>query len=675
MGARKLIWTIPLAVALLALAVGIYVERHIAVIQQENLREELQTLRDANVSAVKDWLDAQRRAAAQAADEPQIKNAVLQLLDAVQGVDSSENIHQLPQQTALRSALNNTLDYWEAETYYLVASDLIISSQNSSLIGNPIKAATRKAVAQVFAGKTQIQLPQVFQSDRLRQTRTLMWVVTPVRNQKKKVVAALAFQLDPRKSFTRILTRARLGKSGETYAFNDAGTMVSLRRFDEQLRTLGLLKGDQEALLNIDIRVPNSKNRAFTRAAADALAGHTSSNVEGYLDYRGVAVVGAWAWLPDYKLGVTTEIDVDEATQSLAAIQNATRIVVGSLFALCLLIGLGTQAVSKLQRKAEKAAKLGQYTLQKKLGEGGMGAVYRAEHALLRRPTAVKVIRGEGISSQAKQRFEREVQTTAQLCNPNTIAIYDYGHTSSGVFYYAMEYLDGLDLDHVVKQTGPLPEERVIHILLQALGSLAEAHDYGLVHRDIKPANLMLCERGGVSDVLKVLDFGLVKRLNDKQDAGLTMAESLTGTPHYMAPEAITSAEEIDQRSDIYSLGAVAYYLVTGTLLFQGETLMSVLTAHMSDVPPAMSSRTDASISPLFESFIKRCLEKIPNDRPVSARACIKELEILRRQSEKTWTQVQAHSWWVHHREEQPANTSTTLSSLPTMSISLGNRT
>ena len=210
-----------------------------------------------------------------------------------------------------------------------------------------------------------------------------------------------------------------------------------------------------------------------------------------------------------------------------------------------------------------------------------MGAVYRARHAFLRRPTAIKLIRSDRVGQEALARFEREVQLTGQLTHPNTIAIYDYGRTPEGIFYYAMEYLPGLPLDQVISADGAQPESRVVHLVKQICSSLAEAHRMGLVHRDVKPANTMLCERGGNYDVVKVLDFGLVKELRSESEAGVTGMGLVVGTPLYMAPESAAGAEHTGPASDVYAVGAIAYALLTGHQVFTGNSGVEIISHHL----------------------------------------------------------------------------------------------
>ena len=249
-----------------------------------------------------------------------------------------------------------------------------------------------------------------------------------------------------------------------------------------------------------------------------------------------------------------------------------------------------------------------------------MGVVYRAHHAMLRRPTAVKLLRPEKTNERSIARFEREVQLTSQLTHPNTITIYDYGRTAEGIFYYAMEYLDGIDLQALVDRHGPQPEGRVIHVLAQVCGSLAEAHGIGLIHRDIKPSNIILTRRGGMFDFAKLVDFGLAKAIDVGRVGALTPADSIVGTPLYMAPEAIRNPDQADARSDVYAVGAVGYFLVAGRPIFAGRSVADILLQHVSAVPEPPSAVRGSTVSAELESLLLRCLAKQPEDRPQSAR-------------------------------------------------------
>jgi serine/threonine protein kinase len=281
-----------------------------------------------------------------------------------------------------------------------------------------------------------------------------------------------------------------------------------------------------------------------------------------------------------------------------------------------------------------------------------MGIVYKGQHAMLRRPTAIKMLDVDKVNEASMQRFEREVQITSQLNHPNTVAIYDFGRTPEGVFYYAMEYLDGIDLQSLVERYGPQPVPRVIRILLQVCGSLYEAHSSGLVHRDIKPANIMLNRRGGEPDVVKVLDFGLVKALDDEKSAGSTQQGSLTGTPLYMSPESIQMPGSVDARSDIYAVGAVGYFLVTGLPVFDAENVVDLCQKHVATPATPPSERSGKAIPGPLESALLSCLEKSRAKRPQTARDLAALIARCPEASE--WSIEDADAWWGRHERGQP---------------------
>jgi eukaryotic-like serine/threonine-protein kinase len=315
--------------------------------------------------------------------------------------------------------------------------------------------------------------------------------------------------------------------------------------------------------------------------------------------------------------------------------------------------GIAVYGSFKLGTAREEAAvarrqlrDLGRYRLTKLLGAGAMGEVYLAEHTLLRRPCAVKLIRPDPTGGEKQAaRFEREVQATAALTHPNTVEIYDYGRAEDGTFYYAMEYLPGWPLDRLVARHGPVPPARAVHLLRQVCGALREAHAAGLVHRDVKPANVMVCTRGGVPDVVKLLDFGLV-RAADPGSGRLTVDGSVAGTPDYMSPEQAEGGAELDGRSDLYNLGGVAYFLLTGRPPFQKATALQLLFAHARD-PADPPSAVRPGVPADLDRVVLRCLEK---DRERRYRdAAELDAALAACTAAGAWTAAEAAEWWHRH--------------------------
>ena len=312
------------------------------------------------------------------------------------------------------------------------------------------------------------------------------------------------------------------------------------------------------------------------------------------------------------------------------------------------------RVIHGLGRQVADAKSLGAYHLVEMLGQGGMGEVWRAEHQSLIRPAAVKLLRREVTSlmshdelDQMNLRFQREVQATALLTSPHTVAVYDFGQTSDGTLYYVMEMLNGLDAETLVRRYGPQPAERVIYLLRQACESLAEAHHRDLIHRDVKPANVYLCAIGMKVDFVKMLDFGLVRDLNS--NLSLTNEGAVSGTPAYLAPES-AAQNKFDARSDIYALGCVAYWLLTGTLVFDGATAAAVMAAHIRDQPAPPSQRTELPIPAELEKLVLECLAKDPAHRPQSAEKLRRRLDAIT--VTMPWTQQRAAAWWGTHQPD-----------------------
>ncbi|HEX5133038.1 MAG TPA: serine/threonine-protein kinase [Candidatus Krumholzibacteria bacterium] len=333
---------------------------------------------------------------------------------------------------------------------------------------------------------------------------------------------------------------------------------------------------------------------------------------------------------------------------------------VGSAFAVGFAY-VGARVVYGLGREVARARALGSYQLEEQLGAGGMGEVWRARHRLLARPAAIKLIRpslagstSAVVSEEARRRFEREAQAIAGLRSPHTVHLFDFGIADDGAFYYAMELLEGLDADALVRRFGPIPAERAVHLLRQVCHSLSEAESRGLVHRDVKPSNIFVCRYGEDHDFVKVLDFGIVKTRDDTTETPdpLTSEAVIRGTPAFMAPEQALGAAELDGRADIYAVGCVAYWLLTGQMVFAADSRAALLMHHIQTVPVAPSARTELPVPAELDEVVLACLAKDPAARPQSARELSVRLDELKLEA---WTEARAREWWERHRPDERA--------------------
>lgn len=665
---RRHVWLRPLMVLAVLAVVGWLLRMKVEASLQANLRSVLQTTLQAEREAVRNWVRMQQNIAASAIANKQIAATIRSLLADAKPNAATLELLNLPQAAELRRELDPQLATHKFNGFVVLEkSGRIVASNLDQLVGVVLTDAEMGFIREKVMVEKPMMLPPIkskaVMPDRHGVARAgvpVMYSAAPIFGDANEIIAMLGFRIQPEVEFTRILETARIGKTGETFAFNRSGVMLSNSRFDQQLRRIGLLPETEDSTLNISLRDPGvdmttgarpklpPSEQPLTHIAAEAKEGRDGVNTDGHRDYRGVPVVAAWEWLDEEGFGIATKVDVSEANQTLTIISRAFWGLYALLAAASLAMLVSMVRASRLAAQAQLDAlelkRLGQYTLEEKLGEGGMGVVYRAKHAMLLRPTAVKFLDSSKANEKSVARFEREVQLTGQLNHPNTIAIYDYGRTPEGVFYYAMEYLDGLDLQALVSRHGPQPEGRVIHILKQVCGSLAEAHSIGLIHRDVKPANILLNARGGMFDVVKLLDFGLVKVIDHASEAQVTKAGGVVGTPMYMSPEAYQSPEAVDARTDLYAVGAVGYFLLTGEPPFLGETMLDVLKHQVQSIPEAPSQRLGQPVSPELEQLLLRCLSKSPADRPASVNEIIAELNRI--PTANSWTESHARYWW-----------------------------
>ncbi len=686
---KKQLWIWPIVAVVFLAAIGYAASSAIERTIRENLQSQLHTLVTVEWSMLETWLKVQESNAESLANDQHIRETAAQLLAGSQSTtdgkgraapEASPTMAAIPTTPHARLAqeLASGMSAHQFVSYFLAdKNQRIVASSNIELRDQTIPRY-EEFLSRTLDGQTTVCAPfpsVVLMKDEFGQVRTgvpTMFVCAPIRDPNFQVIGVLALRIRPEREFTRILQLGRIGETGETYAVDKTGLMVSNGRFDNDLILLGLLPDvdHSRSILSVAVRNPGGNMKEgfrpglrraelpLTDICAAAVSEKSGVLMTRYNDYRGVLSVGAYEWLPKYGLGIVTEIDYAEAFRPLTILRRVFYSLYGLLAVSSAAIFAFTLVVARLQREAQKAAieakQLGQYRLEKQIGAGAMGIVYKGHHAMLRRPTAIKMLNVDGVTEESIARFEREVQITCKLNNPNTVAIYDYGRTPEGVFYYAMEYLDGINIQALVERYGPQPEGRVIHILKLVCGSLYEAHSLGLVHRDIKPANIMLNRRGAEPDVVKVLDFGLVKAIDEDKRAQQS-GGGLSGTPLYMSPEAIETPELVDARSDLYAVGAVGYFLLTGRPVFEASSLTELLQKHVTAVPDLPSAGIHYPLSAELESAIMACLEKSRAKRPQTARDLMTMLN--RSPAANSWSTDDADAWWGRHERGDRAST------------------
>ena len=674
------------AVAMVLVGVTLYVGWLVRERLRDGIRESLETVLAANVSALELWLGEQRELVERLVRDPQTHAAVLTAVNESRRVGQSGADNTAAAETHALSD-EDTEQLLKANYLGWVATDplgVIVDSNRIHLIGQRLPLS-RHLLNHLQSGRAAVSHPLHFeasndgsrvlgpsdtsqgQSSSLPHRppqQAVMCAIAPIKEGRARYVGCLAVLIDPSQQFTEILQVARMGATGETYALDRDAVMLSSSRFENQLHRIGLLAENRPSPLNVQARDPgrdlrqselhqsdlpeqSSARWPMTLMADEVTRGGQGSNVIGFNDYRGVPVVGAWVWLSRYEMGVATKQDVAEALRPIFILRTAFWALLGLVLltvAILLAFAWVTRPTRRNQdRVAELSRRLGQYDLRQRIGRGGMGTVFLGAHGLLDRVVAIKVLENADATERSLHRFQREVQLTARLNHPNTIEIYDFGRTEEGTFFYVMEYVDGISLEQLVDHYGRQPTERVIYLLLQICGSIAEAHQAGMVHRDIKPANVLLTSRSGIHDLVKVLDFGLAKQI-DHDSIQLTRVDSLTGTPMYMSPESIRDASAAGVLSDIYSIGAVGYTLLTGVTPFSGETSADICAQKLHEDPLRPQLRIDAPLPQDIQRVLMDCLSCDPEKRPQSVEDLATRLSMC--QDGPKWTQRDAALWW-----------------------------
>ncbi len=658
------------AAALLLGALGWWTYANVKASVEEVRATGLRALLDTEIAALDIWVDYSRRDAMRAAGNPALA-APAAALAASSAAEDADALHG-----ELIDRLRELLGPMNAVAANVVARDgRLLATTVDSYRGLRLAPAVVADLAAVFAGATRFIAPRpererLVGASGVALTRPVVWFAAPVRDADGRVVAALQFGKPADVRFNGILGAARLDASGEAYAFDENGMMLTESRFGDDLKRLGLLQADAPGVaLRFHVRDPGAAlaaredvpatlaeqpltavvQRAIASRGAPDAAGRSGVILAPYRNYLGRDTIGAYKWIADYDIGIAVEIDAREAFRPLGYLATTFWII------FALLVAATTAALASsfsLVRLRRELRRLGPYRLLDVIGEGGSSTVYRAEHALLKRPTAVKVLKKHLATDEAIARFEREVRLASRLDHPATIEIYDYGRAPDGTFYFAMEYLDGITLADLVERDGPQPVGRTALILLQVCESLREAHGIGLVHRDIKPQNVMLCRRGGESDVVKVLDFGIAKDTRHKDPRDLTQYADVLGTPLYMAPERLRDPGDADPRADLYAVGVLAYYLLVGRRMFDAEHTPALLEAIFSTPAPRASAAAPHALPAALDDLIAACTAKPRDERPADVRVLIDVLAAVLR--DHPWTPRDAERWWSSFEPRAP---------------------
>lgn len=641
---------------------GWWAHRAIAASLSNLVSDSLTALLQSNMEALEMWIEAEKLEVQSWAQAPGIVQAVNEIYQVGRNSSTSATLAAAPAQQQLRDLLSPTLTEPDVFGFLLTNREgLVLAAEKDKLVGRRLTPMGQALNAATFsAGHGSYKpLDGSLLIDDLASSSPLPVILSAatVADEKNEPIAVLSLFLDPEQDFSRILSVGRLGETGSTYAFDRDGLMLSELRYEEDLTSLGLTpeSPDPQSTLIVAVRDPGRNllkglqprrppsEQRLTKAVASAIKGNSRVRLKPYRDYRGVPVVGAWTWLPAHEFGVVTEIEADQVRDVLRPIKAAFW-GMGVLIALLTVGIFGTAFVISRMRMKEKSQRvIGQYTLYEKIGAGGMGTVYKARHAMLRRPTAVKLLGADMLNPEMISRFEREVQITSQLTHPNTVEIYDYGRVNTGEFYYVMEYIDGVTLARLVEGIGKLPPARAVHFLKQVCASLVEAHQAGIIHRDIKPLNVMICKRGGQLDIVKVLDFGLVKDVINSDPIELTHKDIVRGTPLYISPERLRDPSIATPASDLYSIGVLAFNLLSGKDPFSGSSSLHIAEQVLHTEPMRLSSLLPELPESLTQ-LVWQCMKKDPAERPASVE------EVLRRllQLNLEWSQEDAESAWEH---------------------------
>ncbi len=668
---------VALPLFLLSLLLAYWIEGVVHRQLRDSVASRLNESIDYRRQELRRWEEQQLARALLWAQQPQVADSIEALVESIRTLspEDPELVDKL-QQARCCSLLAESLSKLAGQTIKFTVWDrrmiaLVDCDQQSQpqRLGQPATTAGAGLLAPVLKGQPSLLLPHANQPisegrEPTADAQATISVLVPIQNPESgSVVAAiLLVDYDLDEQYRAMLKRWSAESHGEVYLLDDHGVLLTDSRYAPQLSELPLAHdkstGGESAggLLRILVRDPGvnllqgkrpvESSAAWlpTLLARQISAGDNGSYVDGYRNYVGQKVVGAWRWLPEHHVGIALEESYDDAFSIASLLRKALAGLAG-LFSLALVGFTLAVAWGERTQRLKSISEVGPYQIQELLGEGGMGRVYLAEHALLCRQSAIKVLTKGDNDLSVISRFEREVQLASQLTHPNTISIYDFGRSREGVFYYAMEYIHGGHLGQLVEFTGPVEPGRAIYILRQLCRALSEAHQAGVVHRDIKPQNIMVCNRGGEPDFVKLFDYGLVKAFAPGVSQNPSQTKVVVGTPRFMAPERLNSPWLADPRVDIYSVGALAYFLLTAQL----PPLVSLGEDIEHEQPGVETLDLPAAVVD-FGGILSGCMSVESASRPSNMTSLLRDLESLAKKF--PWSREDSDLWWSKHEEK-----------------------
>ncbi|MFK7734649.1 MAG: serine/threonine-protein kinase [Pirellulaceae bacterium] len=670
--ARTPIWALALGtpVFLLGLALVFWFEGLIQNALSQSVNAYLNETIDHRVSSFERWEREKISNALIWAQHPDIVGPIQSLINLTSQLPpDSDELHDALLESKFGDAIGQKLKLLSgcSDIKYAVWDRRMLTvcdwnqREQPELLGRFVTPSGASMLTTVLKSTPKVYLPKlgkaVTEGYQLHTSGPILSIFIPIVDpQSESVVAALMVRnyglADEFDEMVKSWTASE--DSTEVYLLDDRGTLLTNSRYESLLKRFGQniasKKTSPPRYMVVDPGVDLSRAKPSTSAeswtptllAQQVINRSNGSDISGYSNYVGKRVVGAWRWLPSHQIGIAYEQEFDFAFRA-GRLARWSMISLAALFSLAFVVATASLTfASASKRRLKNISEVGAYQVQELIGQGGMGRVYLAEHALLCRQSAIKVLTQGLEDLSVIGRFEREVQLASQLTHPNTIAIYDFGRNSDGLFYYAMEYINGAHLGQLVEFVGPVPPGRAIFILRQLCCALMEAHQAGVVHRDIKPQNIMVCNRGGEPDFVKLFDYGLVKSFAPGVSNNSSQTKVVVGTPRFMAPERLNSPWLADPRVDIYSVGALAYFLLTAQLppLVTFETGMDHEQTGVEtlDLPPDVVD---------FGELLSVCMAVEPSTRPSNMASLLRELEEL--SSKFPWTRGDSINWWEKH--------------------------